>query len=180
MPTVEELGREVSDILLKGSVGIWLWLRGASPEQRATVTEGLEGAWETTLRDPATAGSLLAAKAMFDFALHMNSAFGVVYAIRNRTSRVEMTRSKEQLKQVMLSVPYEDFKLAWQTARQLVDLQGRLLLEQCFWELGGRWRTELVTGFKPVQPTEHASSEGEGGVTPQPYVIPFSKRHRGP
>jgi hypothetical protein len=41
------------------------------------------------------------------------------------------------------------FRRLWKYARQLIDLQTRLLIEQYMYERRGWWRT-LVSGFRPL------------------------------
>lgn len=41
------------------------------------------------------------------------------------------------------------FKQDWKIARHIIGLQVRLVCEQVFWDLGGKWRS-LITGFKPL------------------------------
>ncbi len=42
------------------------------------------------------------------------------------------------------------FRSRWAYVRQLLPLQGRLLIEQILWAMGPPWRT-LITGFDPVE-----------------------------
>ncbi len=42
------------------------------------------------------------------------------------------------------------FRSRWAYVRQLLPLQGRLLIEQVLWAMGPPWRT-LLTGFNPVE-----------------------------
>ncbi len=55
---------------------------------------------------------------------------------------------------------FSAFRSRWAYVRQLLSLQGRLLVEQIMWAMGPPWRT-LLTGFNPIE-------LGEVGI-----VVPF-------
>lgn len=50
----------------------------------------------------------------------------------------------------MRGMGFSAFRSRWAFVRQLLPLQGRLLVEQILWAMGPPWRS-LLTGFNPVE-----------------------------
>lgn len=70
-------------------------------------------------------------------------------------------------------MPWPAFRARWAFIRQLMSLQGRLLVEQVLWGMGPPYRS-LLTGFEPVEissswplnlPPRRPPSEREPNVT---------------
>lgn len=98
------------------------------------------------------------------FAGQTNEAEGLIELISRSNFREIAGAIQARIMGKLQTIPFEDFKLAWAFARQMVGLQGRLLLEQCFWQMGEPWKS-LYTGFKPVS-WDSAGSEADGELPP--------------
>lgn len=87
---------------------------------------------------------------------------------------------------------YSDFRLRWKYLRPMISLQGRLLCEQIFYEIGSPYDA-LITGFgvieegglvypdepaplPPVPPPWQPPEDGGGGPSP-PVVVRTRKRY---
>lgn len=94
-------------------------------------------------------GSILGEIQQISYRNSMNELSGVLYLIGTPSFRDELASQAAIVDAKLKSIGFSTFRVAWESARQLISLQARLYLEQRFWNLGDPWRA-LVTGFKPV------------------------------
>lgn len=86
----------------------------------------------------------------------------------------------------MRSMGYSAFRSRWAFVRQLLPLQGRLLIEQVLWAMGPPWRT-LLTGFNPVElgdvgiliPFEQDRGLTEGELRSKPAARSRASKRQG-
>lgn len=92
----------------------------------------------------------------------MNETWGVALLMVDEGFRKRSLDDFNGLKQLLWSGGFDRFVDSWKLGRQLVPLQGRLVMEQVLWDLGGPWRT-LVSGFKPLDVSSRGSLAGTSG-----------------
>ena len=109
----------------------------------------------------------------------------------NSTSGSETMRSmRAWFTEQIQELTYSDFRLRWKFLRPMISLQGRLLLEQIFYEIGSPYDA-LITGFGVIEEGGQVYPEGDmvqflppttppggggGGGGPEPPRIRSRKR----
>lgn len=85
-----------------------------------------------------------------DAPIHAGKAVGSLLLLRHGAFDVLLVSTAVAAEVVIRETGFVAFRARWAYYRQLMSLQGRLLIEQILWGMGKPWSL-LISGFKPVE-----------------------------